>query len=602
MKNPLALLCGALVLLACQAHLRADATATISGCPAGIVENSGYFSASIAQSWQYLIDSSVFEYLNGQGQIAGTSGGVSMWGINRGGTDARTDGRAAFQDAILLEGGSAAQIRVLAQLTASGWGGGGYAVANVWAGGLGRTLAVGSGTQTVQWTCQVYAPGANSVYHDLAVSLIPRAYCRGPWALGLDASLSIQVQSLTPGVNATRATLADVLRNSVDIPLALRQATHDHPYPGPISATFRPNRGLSVDEVAHLYGFDHFNWVQTFKLPPGYDLYCRTAQGERIGPLAQPALDPAPVSGSRYIVRAPDGQECTVALQPGFDDSRDFYFGEAQPDLLGGLNGALFNGALGFSDAPGFEQGYFREGDLLEFETKLAGVRADGSYTSFEDVNTSFRWKTHAVYQHNDIFDILIFAMADDGTLPPLLSGGVYDVQFDPVPLRLSAALDQAWCYQNAPVTTLNRHHCRLTLAVPDDPDNTSYTVSVTENPSSSGHVVIEPTGDPLVWNLQGGRHGADPAGLALLDIAVTGRQLPSQAAATVALVVRPLADITGDGAVSGSDKLEMNKRLNGLDTSPYNDPRFFDLNGDGLVSGADKLILNKILNGLPLP
>ena len=61
----------------------------------------------------------------------------------------------------------------------------------------------------------------------------------------------------------------------------------------------------------------------------------------------------------------------------------------------------------------------------------------------------------------------------------------------------------------------------------------------------------------------------------------------------------RKLGDIDGDGSVTAMDKLEMNKKLNGLYT-PYPN-RAFDLDGDASINAVDKLILNQILNGIPL-
>jgi len=47
-------------------------------------------------------------------------------------------------------------------------------------------------------------------------------------------------------------------------------------------------------------------------------------------------------------------------------------------------------------------------------------------------------------------------------------------------------------------------------------------------------------------------------------------------------------------------DKLNLNKRLNGL-TTPYPD-QAYDLDGDGSVTGVDKLQMNRVLNGLMIP
>jgi len=68
----------------------------------------------------------------------------------------------------------------------------------------------------------------------------------------------------------------------------------------------------------------------------------------------------------------------------------------------------------------------------------------------------------------------------------------------------------------------------------------------------------------------------------------------------TASLTLRKLGDITGDGSVGLDDKLQMNKRLNGLPTPGY-ELRHFDLNGSGTVGLDDKVILNQVLNNLPI-
>ena len=70
-----------------------------------------------------------------------------------------------------------------------------------------------------------------------------------------------------------------------------------------------------------------------------------------------------------------------------------------------------------------------------------------------------------------------------------------------------------------------------------------------------------------------------------------------------VTLKLRLLGDIVEDGIVNASDKLEMNKKLNGLANLPGITLRDLDLSGDGaLVNAEDKLAINQVLNGLIVP
>ena len=175
-------------------------------------------------------------------------------------------------------------------------------------------------------------------------------------------------------------------------------------------------------------------------------------------------------------------------------------------------------------------------------------------------------------------------------------------VSAGPAAITVSAALDWDWVYQNAPTRTQGRHKCVLTIAVTNDPNgNTTYTANVTRNAASTGQVVIESTADPLVWNIKGGQYGVDPFGAVTLDVSVTGNEHGGTGTTTANLTVRKLGDIDGSGAVGLQDKVQLNKRLNGLATPGY-DLRHFDLNGGGTVGLDDKLILNMILNGLPVP
>ena len=183
----------------------------------------------------------------------------------------------------------------------------------------------------------------------------------------------------------------------------------------------------------------------------------------------------------------------------------------------------------------------------------------------------------------------------------------------DGQPLELSATVDQAWVYQNTAVTTLDRHQCLLTVSVTGGffrgLPGQAYALSLTENGSPITHFqvsnlpsVIMP-GTPEVIQILGGRRDTTTPGSYTLRVTVTGSPYFEEAERNVPLVLRHLADIDGDGAVTATDNLEMNKALNGLATLPGIGLRELDLTGDGAtVNAEDKLVINQILNGLVVP
>ena len=107
-------------------------------------------------------------------------------------------------------------------------------------------------------------------------------------------------------------------------------------------------------------------------------------------------------------------------------------------------------------------------------------------------------------------------------------------------------------------------------------------------------------TGSDLVWDLKGGLNTAATKGLKTLTVEVTGDTSGETDSDTVDITVREIGDVTGDLNINAIDKLNFNKRLNGIGTI-YPD-RAYDLNGDGSVNAIDKLQINQALNGIPIP
>ena len=174
--------------------------------------------------------------------------------------------------------------------------------------------------------------------------------------------------------------------------------------------------------------------------------------------------------------------------------------------------------------------------------------------------------------------------------------------------LEISASLDFGWVYQNTATTTQDRHQSLLTVSIlsggsPRD----SYVVTVRENNKSLTNFTapaltpLRP-GTPATIAIRGGRRDLTSAGTYTLNVTVVGLTTGQEVTVDVPISLRPLGDIDGDGAATASDKLEMNKNLNGLATLPGIGLRELDLTGDGVVNAEDKLVINQILNGIAVP
>jgi hypothetical protein len=129
-----------------------------------------------------------------------------------------------------------------------------------------------------------------------------------------------------------------------------------------------------------------------------------------------------------------------TALQSAFADDKPFYWAEnGQLASYTGLN------ALQFEDSPNAPLGYFRDDDFKQFETRLVGVKADGTYVSWDSLGTNFVWKSNAVHDSligrllfgEAVYDLVYTAAVDDGTLVTVLAGEVFDIAVVPEPSSL---------------------------------------------------------------------------------------------------------------------------------------------------------------------
>jgi hypothetical protein len=172
--------------------------------------------------------------------------------------------------------------------------------------------------------------------------------------------------------------------------------------------------------------------------------------------------------------------------------------------------------------------------------------------------------------------------------------------------LTISAAADLDWVYQNTPsILARNGHKTRLAISVEKWGGNQGVTLAVEKvADSGTGEVAIEndPGGDPLVRYVYGGLRsdGAAGTGPLVLRVTATG-DVSGQAFADVAMTVRKLGDIDGNGGAEPGDMSLLVNRLNGIDTSGL-PACAFDLDTNGGAEPGDMSLLVNVLNGMPVP
>jgi hypothetical protein len=181
------------------------------------------------------------------------------------------------------------------------------------------------------------------------------------------------------------------------------------------------------------------------------------------------------------------------------------------------------------------------------------------------------------------------------------------DMVLPPAP-TVAASFDYAWVYPNTPVTTVNRHKSVLTVTVTGGFAGETYAMTLAQDGGPvTSFQVTPPTGIvpgvPTNVDVLGGPRTTSTPGAYTLTITLTGQTRGQSGTTDLTLELRLLGDIVPDGIVNASDKLEMNKRLNGLANLPGVTLRDLDLSGDGtLVNAEDKLAINQVLNGLVVP
>jgi hypothetical protein len=234
------------------------------------------------------------------------------------------------------------------------------------------------------------------------------------------------------GIDPTR----ELLENSVRVKANFRFA-------GSIEATFQPNLGFTLAETAQILGFDHFNWIQHVISVPDQWTIKRYLAGHNPSisgiVLHPPLIDPDTLYPSSRIAIASGHAKNWSQL--GLQDSVDhelFYFNDALQHSVFDRGHFTTATTMSYFDAPESPPLFFAPGEFMQFETQLAGVQSDGTYITWTGLGTNFTWKsdamtdgTHNVIVDGSVFGISYFITADDGTLPRIVSGRVFDVVLD---------------------------------------------------------------------------------------------------------------------------------------------------------------------------
>lgn len=192
-----------------------------------------------------------------------------------------------------------------------------------------------------------------------------------------------------------------------------------------IRAYFEPRTSggelVSPAELAEALGtgVTHFTWVNKLIQQPSH---WSVSHGEEV--LSTPRIDPD-TQVQQYDLRVQSTlADREIALGGDFtSDDQDFYWNN--PTELE----AFFDLNRPFMDMPNMPEDFYGlPGDHTAFETRLVGVRSDGSY---EDYGVGFQWKSNAV---TDELKLAEQGIINTGYLRatqdiPILDGGIFDVR-----------------------------------------------------------------------------------------------------------------------------------------------------------------------------
>jgi hypothetical protein len=224
-----------------------------------------------------------------------------------------------------------------------------------------------------------------------------------------------------------------------------------------IVASFQAAGGaLTLEQAAALCRVDHFNWIQTITAVPPRWIVARFAPDgtadavffappDKVSPNIKREVLYDPDTKPRYIVRIQhnDGGQGVTVPDTG-KDNHIFLFNDpptgSKSPYVSDVSDETSKFVLSYLDKPEFEavpdEPYpFPPGESVKFLTQLAGVKADGSNpATWSGHASNFTWRDNAVHGAGGGvlgFDYLSVLDPNTTTPPPVISGGVFDVQYD---------------------------------------------------------------------------------------------------------------------------------------------------------------------------
>jgi hypothetical protein len=216
---------------------------------------------------------------------------------------------------------------------------------------------------------------------------------------------------------------------------------------------------IPLDEVAKLFGVDHFNWKQTVTPFAGVQVYkdpdgTEMTRGDRGNPIPHAHLDPiVNVPGdatTRYLLVNTDSvlnrpPEREYIVKYGFDPDRfDYYLQEGSGGIQG-VNNSKYTTefALKFEDSPSLpvsfdtnDGNYESEPPLTHYFVELVGVLPDGTESPIK-TGVHFSYKSNLRHDvppeclhvscHGRLFIYESTEFSPD--LPPIVAGNIFDLQ-----------------------------------------------------------------------------------------------------------------------------------------------------------------------------
>ena len=310
---------------------------------------------------------------------------------------------------------------------------------------------------------------------------------------------------------------------------SLKNSIDTIPIGATMQATFSPKNSYSLEYIKHLYGFDHFNWVQQITSVPAFWTLVERVPATRDfitgkpvsyvsnpdiikaynSSLSEPILDPID-SEDKYVgysVKPTDVSpdvvkkyvekvyEATWAHDELVDDL-PFYLNDPlskDPRAQEQVKRQIINDhTFLFIDSPmqgDYSLDPFNINHFISFETSLVGVFADGRFINWNRIGTNFSWQSNSIFDASsesyNVIDgeatFITYSYALDPTLqPPILSGGVFDIQSDNdgnIP-PITQADKSLTVDEDASATLLN-------ITAPIDADGDSLTIQITSLPTA---------------------------------------------------------------------------------------------------------------------